>query len=165
MSPQEAKVIGNYLAGVLKMEMAATKRVISAIPADKLDYSPDEKSMKALELAKHIVEAEIMLMDITLVGGDAPAPAAVKELTTPAEVVEWYDREAAATIAKVEAMSGEDLAKVATVWGGAFTMPAVNFLGFATAHSVHHRGQLSAYLRPMGAKVPSIYGPSGDSAS
>jgi uncharacterized damage-inducible protein DinB len=45
------------------------------------------------------------------------------------------------------------------------TMPAVNFLRLASAHSIHHRGQLSSYLRPMGAKVPSIYGPSGDSAS
>lgn len=165
MTPQEAKVIGTYLAGVLKMEMAATKRVISAIPDDQLDYSPDEKSMKALALAKHIVEGEVMLMDIALVGGDAPPPTGASDLTTPAEVVEWYDKEAAATIAKVEAMSGDDLAKVITVWGGAFTMPAVNFVGLATAHSVHHRGQLSAYLRPMGAKVPSIYGPSGDSAS
>lgn len=165
MTTEEAKVIGTYLAGVLKMEMAATKRVISAIPDDKLEYSPDEKSMKALALAKHIVEGEVMLMDIAIAGGDAPAPAAVSALTTPAEVVEWYDKEASATIAKVEAMTGEELAKITTVWGGAFTMPAVNFVGFATAHSVHHRGQLSAYLRPMGAKVPSIYGPSGDSAS
>jgi len=165
MTPEEAKVIGTYLTGVLKMEMAATKRVISAIPDDKLDYSPDEKSMNALALAKHIAEGEVMLMDIALAGGDAPPPAAVSALTTPAEIVEWYDQEAAAAIAKVEAMSGEDLAKVITVWGGAFTMPALNFVGLATAHSVHHRGQLSAYLRPMGAKVPSIYGPSGDSAS
>ncbi len=165
MTPQEAKVIGTYLAGVLKMEMAATKRVISAIPDDQLDYSPDAKSMKALALAKHIVEGEVMLMDIALLGGDAPMPTGASALTTPAEVVEWYDKEVSATIAKVEAMSGDDLAKVVTVWGGAFTMPAVNYVGFATAHSVHHRGQLSSYLRPMGAKVPSIYGPSGDSAS
>ncbi len=165
MTPEEAKVIGTYLAGVLKMEMAATKRVISAIPADKLDYSPDPKSMNALALAKHIVEGEVMLIDIGLTGGDVPPQTGATDLATPAEVVDWYEKEASAAIAKVEAMSGEDLAKITTVWGGAFTMPAVNFIGFATAHSVHHRGQLSAYLRPMGAKVPSIYGPSGDSAS
>ena len=42
-------------------------------------------------------------------------------------------------------------------------MPAVTFLSLNVRHSVHHRGQLSSYLRPMGAKVPGIYGPSGDS--
>jgi len=41
-------------------------------------------------------------------------------------------------------------------------MPLVNFLSMASKHSVHHRGQLSTYLRPMGGKVPGIYGPSAD---
>ena len=68
------------------------------------------------------------------------------------------------TLAKVRALSGDHLAKVVTVWGGAYTLPCVTFVNFAIKHSVHHRGQLSAYLRPMGAKVPSIYGPSGDDA-
>jgi uncharacterized damage-inducible protein DinB len=45
---------------------------------------------------------------------------------------------------------------------GMFQMPAVGFLQLATSHSIHHRGQLSVYLRPMGAKVPSIYGESYD---
>jgi uncharacterized damage-inducible protein DinB len=41
-------------------------------------------------------------------------------------------------------------------------MPAINFLAMATKHSVHHRAQLSTYLRPMGGKIPGIYGPSAD---
>ena len=45
---------------------------------------------------------------------------------------------------------------------GAMKMPRVNFVGFANNHSVHHRGQLAAYLRAMGSKVPNIYGPSAD---
>ena len=47
---------------------------------------------------------------------------------------------------------------------GMFQLPAVNYLGFILHHTVHHRGQLSMYLRPMGAKVPSIYGESYDAA-
>jgi uncharacterized damage-inducible protein DinB len=43
-----------------------------------------------------------------------------------------------------------------------FDFPGVDYLSLSLRHSVHHRGQLSAYLRPMGAKVPGIYGPSGD---
>ena len=45
-----------------------------------------------------------------------------------------------------------------------FQLPAVMYLGFVQQHSIHHRGQLSMYLRPMGAKVPSIYGESYDAA-
>jgi uncharacterized damage-inducible protein DinB len=43
-----------------------------------------------------------------------------------------------------------------------FNLPAVMYLQFMLNHSIHHRGQLSSYLRPMGAKVPSIYGGSFD---
>lgn len=165
MSPEEAKVVGTYLAGVLGMEMQTTKKVIGAIPNSQCDYRPDDRSMKALDLAKHIAEGEVMLIDIAIVGGDVPPPAGAKELTTAAEVVAWYEQEVTAALAKVGTLTGEELATVLSVWGGMVTMPAVNFLRLASAHSIHHRGQLSSYLRPMGAKVPSIYGPSGDSAS
>jgi uncharacterized damage-inducible protein DinB len=46
---------------------------------------------------------------------------------------------------------------------GMFEWPRLRFIGFANNHSVHHRGQLAAYLRAMGSKVPDIYGPSADS--
>jgi uncharacterized damage-inducible protein DinB len=57
-------------------------------------------------------------------------------------------------------MSGEEAARI--VEFGPFKLPALSYVTFAVNHSIHHRGQLSAYLRPMGAKVPSIYGPSAD---
>ncbi len=165
MTPHDAKAIADFLIGNVMMESAATKRVFSAVPADKYDYSPDDKSMKALDLVKHTAGAEIMILEIASVGGDAAFPEAVNALGSAAEVVAWFDTELTAVIGRLQAKSPEDLAAVISVWGGAFTMPAVNFIGFAMGHSIHHRGQLSAYLRPMGAKVPSIYGPSGDSAS
>ena len=52
---------------------------------------------------------------------------------------------------------------VATVdFFGMMQMPGVKYLGFANNHSMHHRGQLAAYLRAMGSKVPAIYGASAD---
>ena len=45
---------------------------------------------------------------------------------------------------------------------GMIQAPGINFLAMSIKHSVHHRGQLSTYLRPMGGKIPGIYGPSGD---
>jgi len=62
---------------------------------------------------------------------------------------------------KLEGLGGETLAKMVD-FRGMFQLPAVGFLQLAMNHSIHHRGQLSMYLRPMGAKVPSIYGESYD---
>ena len=58
-------------------------------------------------------------------------------------------------------MSGEDASKVIDFMG-VFQQPAVGFVTMAINHTIHHRGQLSSYLRPMGAKVPAIYGMSAD---
>ena len=60
-------------------------------------------------------------------------------------------------------LSSEQLLKIVD-FRGLFQYPAVLYLQFAINHSIHHRGQLSVYLRPMGAKVPSIYGESYDDA-
>jgi uncharacterized damage-inducible protein DinB len=66
-------------------------------------------------------------------------------------------------LAALTKMSGEQLVKMID-FRGMFQMPAVAFLDFGVRHSIHHRGQLSTYLRPAGGKVPAIYGESYDSA-
>jgi uncharacterized damage-inducible protein DinB len=75
----------------------------------------------------------------------------------------WYEEHFAALIEKVDALSPEQLAKIID-FRGMMQLPAVMFMDMMMHHSVHHRGQLSMYLRPMGAKVPSIYGESYDAA-
>ena len=82
-------------------------------------------------------------------------------MKTPADIVAWYEAQSAANHARLKALSGEDLTRTVMFHGGV-GMPAIAFLQLMLTHSAHHRGQLSAYLRPMGAKVPSIYGPSAD---
>jgi uncharacterized damage-inducible protein DinB len=162
MNPEHAKAVSEFLANTLEMESKTTKKVIAAVPNDKGDYSPDPKSMKAMDLAWHIVSAEVMLLDMAIGAGDAAGPERPAGTETTEGIIAWYDQRLPETLAKVRALSGDHLAKVITVWGGYITIPTVGFVGFAVNHSNHHRGQLSAYLRPMGAKVPSIYGPSGD---
>ncbi len=162
MNPEHAKTICEYLVATLEGEGKTTQRVIAAVPASGVDYTPDPKSMKAIDLAWHIASAEIMLLDMAIAGGDAAPPERAPGTETIAGIVAWYAAQQPVTLAKAKALSGEHLAKVVTVWGGAFTLPTVTFVTFALNHTNHHRGQLSAYLRPMGAKVPSIYGPSGD---
>jgi uncharacterized damage-inducible protein DinB len=65
------------------------------------------------------------------------------------------------SLAQVESLNGEQLAK-SVDFRGMFQLPAVSFIHLAMNHTIHHRGQLSTYLRPMGGKVPSIYGESYD---
>ena len=79
----------------------------------------------------------------------------------PADAVSRYKEKVPAALDRVRAMSGEKLADIIDLFG-MIKAPGVNFLAMAIKHSVHHRGQLSTYLRPMGGKVPGIYGPSAD---
>ena len=75
----------------------------------------------------------------------------------------WYTENFAARFDKLTKLSSEQLVKIVD-FRGVFQLPAVMYLDFVLHHSIHHRGQLSMYLRPMGAKVPAIYGESYDSA-
>src|SRR5258706_5361471 len=158
-------VNGMYMAAV-KQESVATKNVIAAVPADKTDYKPDECSKTALELMRHIAAAECSLLNIPIQGefntsGPSPLPESAK---APADIAAWYEQSTAGTLAKLSKLTPEQLTKTVD-FRGLFQMPAVMYLQFALHHSIHHRGQLSAYLRAMGGKVPAIYGESFDSAT
>lgn len=165
LSHDEAKLIAGYLLGDYQREMATTRAVIAAIPVGKEDYTPDGKSMTALKLAWHIASADCWFLSSIIAGefkaGDSSAPESVK---TASDVIAWYDSNLPGVIEQANALTGEEVAKTLDFFGK-MQAPAVAFISLMLKHSIHHRGQLSAYLRPMGAKVPGIYGPSGDSAS
>jgi uncharacterized damage-inducible protein DinB len=82
-------------------------------------------------------------------------------IQTPADVLKWYDENHAKAVSQLAQLQGDSLIR-SIDFSGVFTFPAIAFAGLMSSHSIHHRGQLSSYLRPMGSKVPSIYGPSGD---
>jgi uncharacterized damage-inducible protein DinB len=152
-----------YLPG-LKNEHAITKAIIEAIPSEKSDYRPDSVSKSALDLAWHIVNTEMVFTDAVAAGAfdftPRPRPESIKDSTALAT---WYAENFATRFEKLAKLSPEQLVKVVD-FRGMFQLPAVMYLGFVQQHSIHHRGQLSMYLRPMGAKVPSIYGESYDAA-
>jgi uncharacterized damage-inducible protein DinB len=152
-----------YLPG-LKNEHRVTTSIINAIPADKGDYRPDEISKSALDLGWHIVAAEMRFMDAVIAGefdlSPRPRPESVKNSS---DLVPFYENDFNARFEKLATLSGEHLTKIVD-FRGMFQLPAVMYLDFLLHHSIHHRGQLSMYLRPMGAKVPSIYGESYDAA-
>ncbi len=77
------------------------------------------------------------------------------------DVVAFYKKTFPEKLKQLRAMPGDKLTSTISFFG-MMNWPAVQFIGFANNHSIHHRGQLAAYLRAMGSKVPNIYGPSAD---
>jgi uncharacterized damage-inducible protein DinB len=164
LSPDQAKFLWSVALPTLKSEHQTTKRVIAAIPLNKGDYRPDAISKTALELAWHIVAAEKRFLGGIAVGAldftPIHRPASIND---SAGIATWFDETFEANLQKLEGLSGEQLVKMMD-FRGMFQIPAVFFVQLAMNHSIHHRGQLSTYLRPMGAKVPAIYGESYDGA-
>lgn len=164
MEPQVAKTITEFLIADFQQEMQSTMRVLSAVPGDRLDYQPDEKSKTGLGLVRHITLEDEWLLNSIADGAFAPPPDDSDDcgIMTPAEAVAQYEERVPQALARVSALPAEKLAADIDLFG-MIQMPAVNFLQMCVKHSVHHRGQLSSYLRAMGGKVPAIYGPSADS--
>jgi uncharacterized damage-inducible protein DinB len=148
----------------LQREQATTKKIIEAIPLDKGDYRPEPIAKSALELAWHIVAAENRFLAGVATGAfDFTPNQRPEHIKTSADIAKWYEDSFQTNLAALKKMSGEALTK-SIDFRGMFQLPAVAYLQFNNNHSIHHRGQLSVYLRPMGGKVPAIYGESYDSA-
>jgi len=146
----------------LAQEIEITKRVLAAVPEGKRDYRPDPHARTAWELAWHIANTDVQFMDgIADLKFTMANPTEADKPKTVAELVDWYDRNMKRGMNGVSALSAEQLATPVNFMG-AFNFPAVFYLAFLNNHSIHHRGELATYLRPMGSKVPSIYGGSYD---
>ena len=163
MDSKEAKTVADFLIADFENEMRTTLRVIEAVPHDHLDYRPDSKSKTGLGLVRHITLEDEWLLNCIANGEFTPPPddSDACGIMNPADAVARYKERVPAALDRVRAMSGEQVANVVDLFG-MIQAPGVNFLAMTVKHSVHHRGQLSTYLRPMGGKVPGIYGPSAD---
>jgi uncharacterized damage-inducible protein DinB len=140
-------------------EHRLTTKILKAIPADKADYRPDANAMSAFDLAWHIAASESRFIRSIPVGEFFTGT--IEKVKTMPEVVEFYVENFKRDLAALKACTGEQLAKIID-FRGMLQLPAVAYINFSTSHIIHHRGQLTVYLRPMGAKVPSIYGESYD---
>jgi uncharacterized damage-inducible protein DinB len=156
--------VHTVLLGMLTNESRTTKSVLIAVPNANLDYRPDPCAKTARELFRHIAAAEIRFLKAVIDGVFAPDSVKIPEdANSPQEVAEWYGSEHAKHLNAISELSGEQLIRMVD-FRGMFQRPAYFFLQMGQAHSIHHRGQLSTYLRPMGGTVPAIYGESYDSA-
>jgi uncharacterized damage-inducible protein DinB len=149
-------------------EMATTRTVLERVPEEKFDWKPHAKSFSLGALAAHVATlptwgTETMTKSEIDVGTTPQPPAA---LPSRQEMLAAFDRCVADARA---ALAGRTDAELLAMWslkrGGRtlFTMPKAAVLrSFVLNHLVHHRGQLTVYLRLLDIPVPSIYGPSAD---
>ncbi|HEY4593407.1 MAG TPA: DinB family protein [Thermoanaerobaculia bacterium] len=149
------------------MEMANTRRTLERVPTDKFAWQPHAKSFTMGKLATHLatlptwtsVTLSTSELDLAL-PMDQPKPA------TTEEVLETFDKSVAGARAALAGASDEDWFQSWTLKSGAhviFTLPKVAVLrAFVLSHIIHHRGQMTVYLRLNDIAVPSIYGPSAD---
>ena len=159
----EAKTVADFLIADFETEMRTTLSVIESVPNGALDYRPESKSKTALGLVRHLALEDEWLLNCIANGEFTPPPddSDACGIMNPADAIARYKQGVPAALNRVRSLPADKLTKVIDLFG-MIQAPGINFLAMTAKHSVHHRGQLSTYLRPMGGKVPGIYGPSGD---
>jgi uncharacterized damage-inducible protein DinB len=157
----QAKTILDYTVQVARQEIATTAKVLAAANAEGLSYRPSDKCMSGADLTWHIASAEVSILNGAVDGTFDFKRERPADTETPEQLSAWYKQAANAALDRCAAMSGEQAARTVDFFG-VFQQPAYGFVTMATNHTIHHRGQLSSYLRPMGGKVPAIYGMSAD---
>ena len=165
MTAEQGKAAADMLATVWESEFPATCAVLAAVKDDNRGYKPDAKSRSAWELATHLATADVWLMESIVKGAFDWNPEAAKQaesrFKSVNDIVEFYKKSFPERLAALRALPAEKTTDVLDFFG-VLKMTRAQFIGFANNHSMHHRGQLAAYLRAMGSKVPNIYGGSAD---
>ena len=152
-----------------EQEYPAFVRVFKALPADRLDYRPHPRSRSAGELLAFLVSAQQGCIELCKSPKSAYSSLRWHEpgrFGARDEMIATYERDHEALAAQLRTLDDDGWHDPAWMVRGTQEMLLRNTVGgllwIALFDSVHHRGQLSTYIRPMGGKVPSIYGPSAD---
>ncbi len=157
------------LLTAFEREMATTRRLIARIPDAALDWRPHPKSTTMLGLGRHLAHMVTYgNLALTETSSDVAARTPMPPTPTVAAILEIFDRNVATVQALLAAQSDADLAQPWTLtYQGAPVVTssrAAAVQSMILHHQIHHRGQLSVYLRLNDIPVPSIYGPSADEA-
>jgi len=145
-----------------KAELPIFLKVLRALPADRMDYRPHERSPSAQQLVWTLTNE---LSTCVTVAREHQGEWKTDPAPPVEEMIAMFERYANELVDVVAAMDDEAWDKPAKFYYGGKMVneqPASGFLWMIHFDSIHHRGQLTTYLRPMGSKVPAIYGPSGD---
>jgi uncharacterized damage-inducible protein DinB len=162
MTPEQAAFLLNMFLPVVRKESGITTRVLKAVPHGQDSYRPHPNNRSTIELVWHIAGVDLWFLDGFLVGKfemeDDTMPA---DFSDSADITGWYEDSFGPKLDEVAKLP-TDFWATPLPFFGIYNHPAVMYLQFMLLHTSHHRGQLCAYLRPMGAKVPNIYGGSFD---
>ena len=151
-------------------EMGATRRLLERVPDAELKWAPHPKSFTLGALAAHVANiprwAKITLENAFFDTASAGADARPREPESVAELLTRFDANVAEARASIAAQTDASLMGTWTLKQGeheVFTLPKVAVLrSFVMNHLIHHRGQLTVYLRLRNVPLPSIYGPTAD---
>ena len=151
-------------------EMTTTRKLLERVPEDRFDWKPHQKSFSLGQLAQHVATIPMWgHMTLNRAELDLGATDQLPGLRTRSELLSAFDRHASDTRS---ALTGKTDAELMAPWTlkkdghTIFSMPkAAVWRSFVLSHLIHHRGQLSVYLRMQDVPVPSIYGPSADEGS
>jgi uncharacterized damage-inducible protein DinB len=147
-----------------RREFPTTLKVMKAYPPGKDDFKPHERSSSAVRLC-HMFTIENGGAIQAIHGEFKMPPSFPPPPATVAEAAASYEQGARALIEAVEKMPESRLLETVAFFSGpgqTTRIPVIDVLWFMLSDSIHHRGQLSVYVRMAGGKVPSIYGPSAD---
>ncbi len=157
-----------FLMPEFQHEMASTRKMLEAIPEDNFDYQSNEKAMNMAQLANHIAEIPTWVRYTFLYPelDFSTFTYTPKDFRTVKDLIAFFDENVADATKLLSEVSNETLSENWTMKNGEivyFTMPKMSvYRMFVMNHTIHHRGQMSAYIRAVGAIVPGMYGPTAD---
>ena len=143
-----------------KREMQTTLRVLQAYPESKIDLKPAEKSRTAAELAMVLAVEERVLQSLMRAGSTDLSLLNYEAPSSMAGIISIWQHAVAENDAALAAMSSDDFERPVHFYG--MHIALVQALWYELFDHIHHRGQISVYMRLAGAKLPSIYGPTAD---
>src|SRR5579862_947166 len=150
----------------LDQESKTTQRVLDRVPEDKLTWKPHPKSMSLGQLALHIAAAQGNLAEIICKDSHEIGNITQSEPKSKKEILDVFSQGTGKAKAALSKLDDSQLMAIWTLTKNGNVLMSVPRIGFIRAivmnHIVHHRGQLSVYLRLLEVPVPSIYGPSAD---
>lgn len=163
--------ISEFLLPEFDHEMVGTRKVLARCPDDKFDYAPHPRSFKMGSLATHIVNmlgwtVDTIDKDSFDIAPPGAPPYKEEPATSTADLLERFDKQSAAARAAIAGASDEQLLGMWSLLQGGntlFSMPRIACIrSFIMNHIIHHRAQLTVYLRMNDIPVPALYGPSAD---
>ncbi len=165
MTTEQATFLRDFLIQRVEEAHIVTMRVLSSIPDSMGDYRPSAKSRTARDLARHIIDTELLLLNGIVRGSFDRDETERDDLPFHMhELTDYYEDQFTRSVEAIRKMSVKKLTAYLSFYG-VFRHPAVVFLTFLHDHTVHHRGQLSAYAREVGSKISMLKGPNGDMVS